>query len=128
MKKLIVVGVIGLLIGGAVGTNASRYFARQHANTTAVMVLLQAHQQGWERAVQGHDCGNATRELQALQFLAGEIAVALPLADAQDSVFHQHIEKIRAVLSLPSLMQCAASINEIKQVNEACDACHREYR
>src|SRR5690348_7742192 len=99
MKKIMVVGVIGLLIGGAIGTNASRYFARQHEKTTAVMVLLQLHQKEWESAVQDKNCTRADAQLHSLQFLVTEIAVALPLADQQDAIFHQHVQKMKEVLS-----------------------------
>ena len=128
MKKVIAVGVIGLLLGGAVGTNASRYFARQHEKTTAVMVLLQLHQKNWEQAVQNRNCAEAGNHLHSLQFLANEIAVVLPLADQQDKAFHTHVQKLKEGLSLPAMMQCPAGMTDIKQVDEACDECHREYR
>ncbi|MES1146935.1 MAG: hypothetical protein ABUL52_00925 [Solimonas sp.] len=128
MKKIIAVGVIGLLIGGAIGTNGSRYFAHQHERTTAVMVLLQLHQKEWERAVQNRNCAEAAVQMQSLQYLANEISVVLPLADQQDAVFHRHVQKMKEVLSLPEMMQCSAAVNVMKQVRDACDECHRDYR
>ncbi len=119
---------ISLAFGVALGVNVNRYFAEQHERSTAVMVLLQTHLQSWEIETQAKHCEQATLELKSLHFLAHEIAVALPLADAQDQVFHQDIERLKQVLNLASDKQCSVSMSEIKNVRDACDECHREYR
>ena len=123
-----VASLIAALLGVALGVNVNRYLARQHEKSTAVMVLLQTHLRSWELAAQGKQCEQATTELKSLQFLAQEIAVVLPLADSQDQVFHQHIEKLKQTLSSAADKQCAASMIEFKNVRHACDECHREYR
>jgi len=128
MRKKIFIGLAGALIGSVIGANTSRYFAAQHERSTSVMVLMQLHQQQWEQAIQNKSCVQQQGSLQALQFLAGEIAVVLPKADQQDAVFHQHIQNMQQVLSMPALAQCASTMAEIKQVRDACDECHREYR
>lgn len=130
MKKTttIVIALIGVIIGAAIGTNTSGYFARQHEKTTAVMVMLNLHQHQWEAAMSNKDCVLAASELQSMQWLAREIAVALPLADKQDAVFHQYVQKMSEVLSSATVNQCPGDTTSIKQVREVCDDCHREYR
>lgn len=128
MRKKIFIAIACALIGSVIGANASRYFAAQHAKSTAVMVLMQLHQQQWEQAVENKNCITQQRELEALQFLAGEIAVVLPKADAQDAVFHQHVQNMQQALIMPNIAQCALTAAEIKKVRDACDECHREYR
>jgi len=130
MKKitLIVVVLMGMIIGAAIGTNISRHFARQHEKTTAVMVLLQLHHKQWEQAAGSKNCAGADAQLRSLQFLANEISIALPLADQQDAVFHQHAKKMKDILATPAVIQCPVGTDSIKQVRDACDECHREYR
>lgn len=130
MKKslAIALGVVGLLLGIAVGVNANRYFTHQHEKTTAVMVLLQLHLHDLETAGTTKNCTQMDDELHSLQFLAKEIPVVLPLADQQDAVFHRYVTHLQQVLSLPSVAQCAVGTKEIKQINDACDDCHRDYR
>ncbi len=130
MKKLsaIVLVVIGLLLGVAIGVNTNRYFMRQHEKTTAVMVLLQLHLDDLEKSVSTRNCTQADDDLRSLQSFAKEIAVVLPLADQRDAVFHHHEQQLQHVLSMPAVAQCTTGANEIKQIREACDECHREYR
>jgi hypothetical protein len=124
----IIIAVVSTVIGAAIGTNASRYFARQHERTTAVMVMLDLHQHRWESAISDKNCEAAANELHSLQWLAREISVVLPLADQQDAVFHEHVQKMNKVLSLEIVSQCPAAIATIKQVRDVCDECHRDYR
>jgi len=128
MRKKIFIAIACALIGSVIGANTSRYFAAQHEKSTAVMVLMQLHQQQWEQAVQNKNCAAQQTALDSLKFLANEIAVVLPKADAQDAVFHQHVQNMQQVLTTPSLAQCSLTVAEVKQVRDACDECHREYR
>ena len=130
MKKsfAIVLAVIGVLLGIALGVNTNRYFAQRHEKTTAVMVLLQLHLGKLETASSTKNCEKAGDALHGLQFLATEIPVVLPLADQQDAVFHHHVQHMQQVLSSNPSMQCAADMSLVKQVRQACDECHRDYR
>ncbi|HVY23238.1 MAG TPA: hypothetical protein VG962_07795 [Steroidobacteraceae bacterium] len=130
MKKsfAIVLAAIGVLLGVALGVNTNRYFAQRHEKTTAVMVLLQLHLGELETASSVKNCAQADSARHALQFMAAEIPVVLPLADQQDAVFHHHVQHLQQVLSSNSSMQCAADVSLVKQVRQACDECHRDYR
>ena len=130
MKRSItlITAIVGILLGVAIGVNTNRYFTRQHEKTTAVMVLLQLHLDDLEKSVSARNCTQADDDLRSLQSFAKEIAVVLPLADQQDAVFHHHEQQLQQVLSMPAVAQCTAGVNETKQIREACDECHREYR
>jgi hypothetical protein len=65
-----------------------------------------------------------------LQSLAGELALALPLANAQDQTFHGYIEQLKLSVE-PSAQrpdQCAYDAALLKRVRDACADCHRDYR
>lgn len=118
------IAVVFLLFGVVAGSTVSRHFARQHQHPRAVMSLLQFHVDRFQAAVRSNDCAAGAREVQALQFLAGEIAPAFPLADAQDRTFHDYAQRLHALT--PSA--CTQLTQMLKRVNDACDACHRDYR
>jgi len=128
MKSTLIIAVIALVLGVIAGVNIHKFQARQHEKTTATMVLLQLHLKSWESAVQDKQCPRAQSELMSLKFLSQEIGVVLPLADSQDTAFHQHAVKLEQELDAAASRQCAVSMTEIKSVREACNECHREYR
>jgi cytochrome c556 len=137
MKKLAVVAVIALVLGGMVGAMLQQRAMRQRQHALAVMWLAQYHLQSLQAAVARRDCAVVTQSAAALHGLASELALALPLADAQDATFHGYIEQLRSaaapgVITTPATASptsyCADAAAMLKRVRAACADCHRDYR
>jgi hypothetical protein len=130
MKKLIVVAVISLVLGTIVGAMLQQRAVRQRQHTLAVMWLSQYHLQALQDAVNKGDCARATQSALRLHNLAGELALALPLADAQDATFHGYIEHLKLSTSpaVATVGNCAYDAALLKRVRESCADCHRDYR
>lgn len=116
-------GVVG-------GTTASRYLASQHQHATSVMWLSQFHFDRFAGAVRQRDCVAGANEVQALHVFADEVALAFPLADAQDPVFHGYLKQLQQSLMPTTVMsgQCEFNNEMLVKVREACADCHRDYR
>jgi hypothetical protein len=130
MKKFVAVGVIGLVLGGVVGAMVQQRATRQRQHVLAVMWLSQYHLQSLQEAVTKGDCAVAAQSASRLQGLASELALALPLANAQDATFHGYIEQLKssAAPGVAAPGQCAYDAALLKRVRESCADCHRDYR
>lgn len=130
MKKFAVVGLVALLLGGALGAMLQQRAIRQHQHTLAVMWLAQYHVQSLQSAVEKGDCAVAAQAALRLQGLAGELILALPLANAQDATFHGYIEQLKSATAPGSAPpgRCVYDASLLKRVRDACADCHRDYR
>ncbi|MGE0115431.1 MAG: hypothetical protein AB7T07_11195 [Steroidobacteraceae bacterium] len=129
MKKLLAAVFLGLVLGAVLGAMTSRHFMRQRQHGLAVMWLLQSHLLSWQEAVKNNDCVAAEQAGGRLHVLAKELALAFPLADTQDVIFHSYIEKVNQVAQPVTVAgQCDYDAARLKQMQEACDDCHRDYR
>jgi hypothetical protein len=129
MKKGFI-AIVFLLLGLIGGSTTNRYLAREHQHATAVMWLSQFHFDRLAVAVRRQECATSANEAQAMQFFAHEVALAFPLADAQDAIFHGYLEQLQQAL-VPAVTapgHCAYNDNTLTQVRKACADCHRDYR
>lgn len=129
MKNLFI-AIVFLLLGVGAGSALARYLARQHQHATSVMTLTQFHLDRLSSAVHANNCATSEQEGQTLQLFANEIALALPLADAQDQTFHGYIAELQnALRPKPAVAgQCTFNQAALEKIRDACDACHRDYR
>lgn len=130
MKKYVAVGLIGLVLGGVLGAMLQQRAIRQRQHTLAIMWLAQYHLKSLQGAVEKDDCAVAAQSALRLQGLAGELALALPLADAQDATFHNYIEQLKSAVAPGSAApgHCVYDATLLKRVRDACADCHRDYR
>ncbi len=130
MNKVLMVGGLALLLGSVMGALLAQRSIQQRQQPLAVMWLSQYHLQALDTAVQKGDCAVAAQSATRLQGLASELALALPMADAQDATFHGYIEQLRSAAAPGAAMagQCAYDAALLKRVRESCAACHRDYR
>lgn len=98
----------------------------------AVMHVMQAHAAQLGAATKANRCGatDVLPHLQTLRYLANDLEPALPgLSD--DARFTEHASHFRATLdsalATPPL-NCAGVEATLKQVGEACKACHQDFR
>jgi hypothetical protein len=130
MKKVLVVGLVGLILGGVLGAMLQQRAIRQRQHALAVMWLSQYHLQSLQGAIAKNDCAVALQSALRLRGLASELALALPLADAQDATFHGYIEQLKLATTPHEVTpgQCAYDTALLKRIREACADCHRDYR
>ena len=130
MKKFVAVGLIGLILGGALGAMVQQRAIRQRQHALAVMWLSQYHLQSLQDAIDKGDCAVAAQSTLRIQSLASELALALPLATAQDATFHGYIEQLKSAAAPGSVApgQCAYDATLLKRLRDSCDDCHRDYR
>jgi hypothetical protein len=124
------IAIAFLLLGLIGGSTTNRYLAREHQHATAVMGLSQFHFDRFAAAVRQQECATGAHEAQAMQFFANEVALAFPLADAQDAVFHGYLEQLQQALTPVAVApdHCAFNADMLTQIRKACADCHRDYR
>ncbi len=130
MKKFLVIGLIGLVMGGVLGAMLQQRAIRQRQHVLAVMWLSQYHLKSLQDAVNKDDCAMAAQSTLRIQSLASELALALPLANAQDKTFHGYIEQLKSAAAPGSVApgQCAYDATALKRIRGVCEDCHRDYR
>ena len=130
MAKTILLAVAMLLIGGTISSTVTRYNARQHAHTRAVMVLAQFHLDRLTTAANAGLCSSFVEERERLFRIYGELLEAFPKAYAQDAEFHKRAEALRNAVhpDLAATGECSSANDDAKKIDDACDECHREYR
>jgi hypothetical protein len=135
MRALVLL-IIGLAVGAFCGLTAARQIAAAHAYPRGVMAVLQQHLGAAKAQVNGAgQCDAiATRQhLDKLRSFLPELVPALtPPRTPPDPHIQQLTEALGAAvdrsLATPVPADCAALAPPIRDVNQACDDCHREYR
>jgi hypothetical protein len=130
MAKTILLAVAMLLIGGTISSTVTRYNARQHQHTRAVMVLAQFHLARLTDAAKAGQCSSFVEERERLFRIYGELLEAFPKAYAQDAEFHKRAEALRSAVhpDLAATGECSNANDDAKKIDDACEECHREYR
>lgn len=125
--------LIGLVIGAVATVMALRAInARKDHFHEAVMHVQQWHVKQLKANVQQNRCGatDTLPHLQALRMLANDVEPAFPeLRD--DQRFVQHASQLRAALDSALAtppMNCPGVTAIAGKVNEACKACHQDFR
>jgi len=128
--KNVFIAVVFLLFGLIVGSTISKYLARRHQHATSVMALTQFHLDRLSDAVRAGNCAASEQEMRTLQLFADEVALAFPLANAQDQTFHGYLAKLQSAVAPTSTPagQCAINQARLQKIRDACDECHRDYR
>jgi hypothetical protein len=129
MRMMLVVAVLGTVLGGLVGTGIVRAMAARQQLPHAVMWLMGNHYQHLKTAVQAGACQNVARDWQGLRFLQGDIPQAFAKLHRDSSEFRQRAAALGTALeTAPNPpTDCAALDHTVKQVGEACEACHRKF-
>lgn len=130
MAKTILFAAALLLLGALAGNGAARYSAAQHRHTRAVMTLAQFHFDRLSAAAKAGQCSAFVEERERLFRIYGELVLAFPKTYAQDQEFHKRAEGLRDAVhpDLAATGECSAAAADVKKIDDACDACHQEYR
>lgn len=124
--------VLGTLIGLVCTVMVARVLQARRNPVPDSLMQVMAYQ---VRALQADADGgcNSTRQrarLQSLRLLAGELEPAFPDI-GEDRRFGEHASALRTVLDQVRRTppaDCAALAAVRTQINDACEACHRDFR
>ena len=122
---------IALLLFGATADNGlTRYLTAPHRHARAVMTLAQFHFDRLATAAKSGQCAEFVEQRERLFRVYAEMLDAFPKTYAQDPEFHKRAEAFRAAVhpDLAAVGECGSAAADAKHIDEACDACHQEYR
>ena len=121
----------GALIGALLALTAANSLQRRNAWPRAIMHVMQ-HELGQSRenARQGRCTDPSMRTAQAhLTLLSGDLERALLDPGAKDRVFGKYAQDLRnAVAAWDVNADCPHQAARLGEIDQACDACHRDYR
>lgn len=121
----------GALIGALFALTAANSLQRRNAWPRAIMHVMQ-HELGQSRenARQGRCNDPSMRAAQAhLALLSDDVERALLDPGAKDRVFGKYAQDLRnAVAAWDVNADCPHQAARLGEIDQACDACHRDYR
>lgn len=132
-SRYLFVLIAGLLIGLVASVMTLRALqARQDPFPSSLMQVMGKQLALLERGRAQGRCGAADAQprLQTLRLLGDQVDTAFP-ALADDARFREHLLALRSSLrSAPGAApdNCAALDQWRQRIDEACDACHRDFR
>jgi hypothetical protein len=130
MIRTVVLAGLCTVVGGFMGSGITRAVAQRHQHTHAVMWLAQFHLQRMQADRLTPSCQSVSGELENLRHLQGELVQAFPLPYLQDTEFRLRADALGSALreDIAAGGDCTAVVKQIKRIDAACDACHRQYR
>jgi len=128
MAKTILFAVALLLLGALAGNEVARYAAGRHQPARSVMRLAQFHFDRLSTIVKSGQCKDLPVQRERLVGIYSEILEAFPLAYAQDPEFRKRADGLRDILRSQQSDAAGCTSEGIKQIDDACEACHRDYR
>ena len=129
MRALLLL-VLGLILGAMGATLAVNALRQRDAYPRSVMTVMAHHAGALHLALRARQCDAAASatHLGRMQVMTAEILPAFP---GVDPPFRDGVDKLRqsidtAVAAAPR--DCPAMQQALKPIDDACDACHRQYR
>lgn len=125
--------LIGLFLGGMGSMTALRALQARHAQPRALMTLIEQQQRRLQSEAGSETCNGqmlATR-LTTLRTLSGLIDETF--AGSHDALFVRYRQSLDAAVNdahaqAASSDACAALHERLARIEDACDACHRDFR
>ena len=130
MKSRLVIAVLCLLLGGIMGSMVAHQYAQRHPHARAVMWLAQVHLDRMSAAARAGQCQDFESERLRLGVVQEELRLAFPLAYRQEADFRKQADAFAAAVRdarAPS-NACNGAEALTKPIQDACKACHRDYR
>jgi hypothetical protein len=130
VARILFFALLSAVLGALVATGISRAVAQRHQQTHAVMWLMGAHLWQLELDVRAHACQNSAADLDTLRFLQREMPRVFADSLQQDSQFRARSEALVTALQNDprAALGCGEVSRQVKALNQACEACHREFR
>src|SRR5687768_5802693 len=122
--------VLGLAIGAALAVIAVNRIHENQAYPHGVMAVLRAQSGALDNSVKQNRCtaNDLLPRLQTIRAVANDIE---PAFGEDDERFGKHASTLRAAadaaLSTPPA-NCQAAAATLDRINEACSACHRDFK
>jgi hypothetical protein len=121
----------GLLGGALIAFSAANMLAKRNAYGRAAMTMAQHHYQALRDAMQPPCATTAVADtLRRLDAIADEFVPAFPaMRDEPGFALRAEALQKRLAVSRQSPVADCAALNEIvRDINDACEACHNDYR
>jgi len=128
MVKTLLFAAALLLSGAFAGNEVARFAAARHQPARAVMLLAKFHLDRLSAAVKSGQCGTVPQERERLLEIYKEIPAAFPMTYAQDARFRSRADDLRNAVHAELQMSGDCSSAGVKDIDDACEACHRDYR
>ena len=130
MKFRLVIAVLCLLLGGLVGSTVAHQYAQRHRHARAVMWLAQVHLDRMSAAARAGQCQDFESERLRLGVVQEELLLAFPLAYRQEADFRKQADAFAGAVRDARTQSgaCTGAVGRIKPIQDACKACHRDYR
>ncbi len=123
--------LLGLLFGALLAMTASSALQRRNAWPRAMMIVMQHELAGAREATRQGRCSDASLASSRahLALLADDLERALLPKGGKDRVLSQYARDLReSVAAWQPDAACAAQVEAVSRISQACDACHRDYR
>lgn len=122
--------LIGLLVGAALSAIWVKRMYQAEAYPHGVMAVLRAQTGALDRSVKQNRCttNDLLPRFQTLRAVANDIE---PAFGEDDERFGQHAGALRAAADAALMTppgNCQAAVATLDRINEACSACHRDFK
>jgi cytochrome c556 len=129
MRSLLLL-VLGLILGAMGATMVVNMLRQRDAYPRSVMTVMGHHAAALHLALRARQCDAApsATHLARMQAMTEEILPAFPDMDAP---FRDGVDKLRQAIGAAMTAaprDCPALQQALKPIDDACDACHRQYR
>jgi hypothetical protein len=128
MVKTLLFAVALLLLGALAGNEVAHYAAARHQPARAVMLLAQFHFDRLAAAVKSGQCGAVLQERERLLGICNEIPAAFPKTYGEDAEFRKRADSLREAVRWEPALVGDCNSAAAKKIDDACVACHRDYR
>ena len=118
----------GLVAGAIAATTAANILARRDPYPKALMNVMKHEMTRASAAADKLQCEDDGYAMSKLAMMAGDIEVAFPDGKTPDRVFHQYVDKLRNAVYKAGDTPCAQRAQELTNLKNVCDECHRDYR
>lgn len=122
--------LLGLVMGAIATANIGSVLRQRDAYPRGLMQVMQHDAAALRQAARSNRCdATTTSALQQLHGLSAGIENAVygnDVSNPPDPPFAEYAKRLRA--ALPAELDCKTLPQALRQVDRACDDCHREYR
>lgn len=132
VMRLLVVFLIGLAIGAFCAAAVLNALSKRGAHHRASMVVLAYHVDALRSLDQDRECAGpaAIRHWSQIGFAAREIGHAFSREIDANGVFRRRNDQFMTLVERPlfDIDGCAALAPRLRELEQGCQSCHREFR
>jgi len=131
MLRYVTCVLLGLFVGYIAATMLSNALQRRSAWPRGIMQVMRHDFAAARKTVHGTQCATPQMAESAsrLRLVAGQLGPALLPAAGEDRVLAQYVQRFQdAAAKWDGHADCPTQAAALSTIDDACDACHRDYR